>query len=97
MEVFIPRYFHLIAYKNAIFGQNKVAKKYLNKAVKMAKKMKNLLEVEWAEHSNEVWFSSNANQEQTDFWIEARDGKRLDPARDSRIMYSLPLPHWLRN
>lgn len=97
MEVFSPRYCHLMAYKNAIFGQNKVAKKHLNKAVKLAKKVKNMLELEWAEHSNEVWFNSNANQEQPAFWMRAGDERRLDPVTDTRIMYSLPLPHWLRN
>ena len=101
MEVFRPRYYHLLAYNRAIFGQYNKAKRNLRKAVKLANEMMYSLEVEWAEHSYEVWNSFNTIEMQASFWQvdkeeHNKNWNKEDILKESRIMYSLPLPHWLK-
>ena len=58
-------------------------------------------QIEWAEHSRQVWYDPDYDQIQAEFWLEHADEEMLDwhmanSVEGSIIKYSLPLPHWFK-
>ena len=102
IPVYKPRLEHLKAYMCAIRNQHGDAESHIKKGVTEAKAHKNILELEWLNHSKMVWYDSKHNMFQESFWMMNTEDELVDwhaarfknEEERTLIKYSLPLPFW---
>ena len=99
LPVVEPRYLHLQAYYHALGGHMIKADYLLNRCLSLSKRENNLLELQWASHSLDMWFvpitSDNFN-----LWYQISmsnnkmDCRIAEKPEGSSVMYALPMPSW---
>ncbi|XP_077990637.1 adenylate cyclase type 10-like [Glandiceps talaboti] len=91
-----PRYHHMHAYFYILSEDLKSCRKSLTKSIGCSEEMDNVLEHQWADHSQIVWFDPNHSVIQDELWqLSTEDDLdwHIATAIDGEInKYSLPIP-----
>lgn len=99
-----PRLLHLTAYLQAIHGKRGKSCIMLKKCMRQATQMENILELDWATHSQQVWFHPE-HVATAELWLThvmsndgfgAMDWHLANRVDGDLMKFSLPLPGWFQ-